>query len=191
MVYIDEMTSPHFSVEYSESRERLTNFFRFILAIPHLLVLNAWGSLVQVLAFIQWWLILFTGMRNQGIWNLQNSYLGYASRAYAYTGLLFDKWPAIGEKPGGEPTTYEFIYEQKAVRLSNFFRPIMLIPALFIYFALLIVTAFALLFSWFTIVIAGKQPQGFFNFILKTQRYWITLNAYGLLMTDSYPNSKP
>lgn len=182
--------SPHFSIEFSERRERLTNFFRFFLAIPHLLVLNAWGSLLQVLAFIQWWIILFTGKRNQRIWNMQNYWLAYASRAYAYTYMLFDKWPYFGEKPEGEPTTYEFIYEQNAGRSSNFFRLIMLIPALFIYFALSIVTAFVLLFSWFTIVIAGKQSQSSFSFILKTHRYWISVNAYGLLMTDSYPNSK-
>lgn len=185
------MTSPHFSIDFSERRERLSNCFRLFLAIPHLIVLNAWGSLVQTLAFIQWWIILFTGKRNQSIWSMQNSYLAYASRAYAYLIMLFDKWPAFGEQPDGEPTTYEFIYEQNTERLSNVFRLIMLIPALFIYFALAIVTAFIILFSWFTIVITGKQRQGSFNFILKTHRYWITFNAYALLMTDSYPNSNP
>lgn len=39
------MTSPHFSIEFSERRERLSNYSRFFLAIPHLLVLNAWGAL--------------------------------------------------------------------------------------------------------------------------------------------------
>ncbi|MHB1090575.1 MAG: DUF4389 domain-containing protein [Ilumatobacteraceae bacterium] len=93
--------------------------------------------------------------------------------------MLFDKWPAFGEKPDGEPTTNEFVYEPNAERLSNVFRLIMLIPALVI------------LFSWLTIVITGKQHQGSFNFILKTLHYWITFNAYALLMTDSYPNLNP
>lgn len=87
---------------------------------------------------------------------MQNTWLAYASRAYAYTFMLFDKWPAFGEKPEGEPTNFEFVYEPNAERLSNVFRLIMLIPALLIYFALAIVTAFVLLYSWFTIVIAGK-----------------------------------
>ena len=191
MIYADETTSPHFSIEFSERRERLSNCFRLFLAIPHLIVLSAWGSLVQTLAFIQWWIILFTGKRNQSIWNMQNSWLAYGSRVYAYAYMLFDKWPAFGEKPDGEPTTYEFVYEPNTERLSNVFRLIMLIPALFIYFALSIVTGFVLLYSWFTIVIAGKQSRGSFNFILKTHRYWIATYAYGLLMTDSYPNSNP
>lgn len=182
--------SPHFSIKFSERRERLTNFFRLFLAIPHLLVLNAGGSLLQVLAFLQWWIILFTGKRNQAIWKMQNYWLAYASRALAYTFMLFDKWPNFGEKLDDEPTTYEFLYEQNAGRLTNFFRLIMLIPALFIYLALSIVTVFVILFSWFTIVITGKQSQSFFSLILKTHRYWISGNAYLLLMTDSYPNSK-
>lgn len=185
------MTSPHFSIAFSEQRERLSNCFRIFLAIPHIIVMSAWGSLAQTLAFVQWWIVLFTGKRNQSIWNLQNSYLAYGSRVYPYLYMLFDKWPAFGEKPDGEPTTYEFIYDPNAKRGSNFFRLIMMIPAVVIYIALSIATMFVILYSWFTIVITGKQHQGSFNFILKTHRYWIAVNAYGLLMTDSYPNSNP
>lgn len=121
---------------------------------------------------------------------MQNSWLAYASRGYGYTYLLFDKWPAFGDKPDGEPTTFEFLYDQDAERLSSFFRLIMLIPALLIYFAMGIASAFALAISWFAILITGKQPRGLFDFILKTHRYWISLYAFGLLMTDSFPNSK-
>jgi hypothetical protein len=185
------MTSPHFSVEFDERRDRLTSVFRWFMAIPHLLVISAWGSLVQTLAFIQWWIILFTGKRNSGIWNMQNSWLAYASRGYGYTYMLFDKWPAFGDKPDGEPTTYEFLVDQQVDRVSNFFRIFMLIPAVIVYLALSIVSVFALLISWFSILITGKQPRGCFEFVLKTLRYWISLNAFGLLMTDSYPNSNP
>jgi hypothetical protein len=67
----------------------------------------------------------------------------------------------------------------------------MLIPALIIYIGLAIASVFLVLLSWFTIVFSGKQPRGFFDFILKALRYWIATNAYGLLMTDTYPSSKP
>lgn len=185
------MNSPHFSVTFSERRERLSTLFRCFLAIPHLIVLSAWSSLVQILAFIQWWIILFSGKRNEDIWKMQNSWLAYGSRVYAYFYLLFDKWPAFGENPDGEPTSYEFIYEQNANRSSNAFRLIMLIPACIIYLGLSIAAMFFYVLSWLTIVFGGKQARGFFDFILKAHRYWITLYAYGLLMTDTYPNSKP
>lgn len=185
------MTTPHFSVEYVEKHNRLTSFFRLFLALPHLIILSASGSLMQALAFFQWWIVLISGKRNNGIWKMQNWWLAYVARAYSYAFLLFDVWPAFGEKSAGEPTTYEFQYEQRADRVSSFFRLLMLIPALLFYLLLAIASALFLLITWFSILFSGKQPRGCFDFILKTHRYWISLYAYGLLMTDSYPTSNP
>ncbi|MFA5774776.1 MAG: DUF4389 domain-containing protein [Ilumatobacteraceae bacterium] len=184
------MNSPNVSIQYGESRNRATSAFRIFLAIPHFLVLGAWGSLAQTLGFLQWWFILFTGKRNSGLWNMQNSWLGYELRAYGYICLLFDKWPAFGDLPQGEPTSYDFLYDQKADRTSSFFRLIMLVPALIVFLVLFIASVFVLLASWFAILFTGKQPRGCFDFILKTLRYWLSLEAYGLLMTDAYPKTK-
>ena len=181
------MTAAQFSVAYTEPRNRLTTFFRTILVIPHAIVMNAWQYLAQVLGFIQWWIILFTGKRNQSIWNLQNAWLGYAARVNAYWSLMYDKWPNIGVEPNGEPTSYSFEYEAKANRLSNFFRIIWAIPALIIGLIVLIGAAIVVILCWFAIIITGKQPRGMFDFLNKVHQFMTRVNAYLLLMTDTYP----
>jgi hypothetical protein len=185
--YCDPMSAAQFSVQYTEPRNRLTNLVRGIMVIPHVIVMNAWQYLAQVLGFIQWWIILFTGKRNRGIWNMQNAWLGYAARVNAYWSLMFDKWPNIGPEPNGEPTSYSFNYNEQAHRVSNFFRIIWAIPALLIAFFIMVGATVITIVCWFVIVLSGKQPRGLFGFLNKVHQFMTQLNSYLLLMTDSYP----
>jgi hypothetical protein len=181
------MSAVQFSITYTEPRSRLATLFRGILVIPHVIILNIWQYLVQILAFFQWWIILFTGKRNQGIWNLENAWLGYAARVNSYWGLMYDKWPNIGPDPNGEPTTYAFEYVEKAHRVSNFFRILWAIPAIILSFPIMIVAIIASVVCWFIIIITGKQPAGIFHFLVKVHRFMTRLSSYVLLMTDTYP----
>jgi len=181
------MSQPTFTIDYTEPRSRLTNFFRYILTIPHIIVAGVWQYLAQILGFFQWWIILFTGKRNQGIWNMQRSWLAYSSRVYAYYSLMYDKWPNIGAEPNGEPIALAFNYEAPASRLTNFFRLIMIIPAAIVAAVVGIGFAICMVLSWITIVITGKHPQGLWGFMLKFHRFMTRLVAYSLMMTDTYP----
>lgn len=181
------MSRPEYSISYTAERSRLSTLFRLILVIPHSVISNAWNYLVQVLTFFQWFVIIITGGRNEQMWKLQNAWLGYAARVSSYEGLMFDKWPNIGAEPNGEPTSYSFQYEKSASRLSNFFRMILVIPALIIAMLVLIVGLLATVVSWFAILITGKHPKGLFDSLLKVHRYMVDLNAYVMLMTDDYP----
>jgi Domain of unknown function (DUF4389) len=176
-----------YDVEYQEPRNRLTVAFRIILAIPHLIVSQVWGYLAQILAFVQWFIILFTGKRNEGIWKLQESWLGYYARVVGYVDLLFDQYPAFGTDVGPVPVQSAISYEEPANRLTNALRLIWIIPALIVGVVMGLIGAVVLLVSWFAIVITGKQSRGWWDFILKVARYTFQLQSYGLLMTDTYP----
>ena len=181
------MSTFTYDVGYEESRNRLTVAFRFILAIPHLIVSQVWGYLAQVLAVVQWFIILFTGKRNEGIWNMQQSWLGYYSRVIGYTYFLFDEYPAFGTDPGTPPVAHAIAYEEPANRLTNALRMIWIIPALIIAFFVGIGAAVVIFITWFVIVITGKDSRGMWDFVLKFTRFMLQLQSYGLLMTDTYP----
>jgi hypothetical protein len=181
------MAPPEFSIEYTAERDRVTTLFRVILVIPHLIIENIGSQLAQVLGFLQWWVILFTGERNEQLWKLQNVWLGYAARVYGYQSLMFDKWPNIGVGPNGEPTSYSSQYEKSARRLSNFFRLILVIPAAIVAIFVMIMAVVVTVVAWFTILFTGKHPRGMFDAVLKVHRYMVQLNSYVLLMTDDYP----
>jgi Domain of unknown function (DUF4389) len=177
-----------YDVAYNEPRNRLTTAFRIILAIPHLIVVQVWGYLMEILAVIQWFIVLFTGRRNDGIWNLQWAWLGYYSRVYGYVNLLYDAYPAFGTDPGTVPARTEFRYDEPANRLTNGLRFIWAIPAIVIAAVLGIAMFFVLLGSWFVILFTGKHPPGMFDFILRVFRYILQTYSYVMLMTDTYPN---
>ena len=181
------MSTLAYDVTYEEPRNRLTVAFRIILAIPHLIVSQVWGYLAEVLAVVQWFIAVFTGKRNEGIWNLQQSWLLYASRVTGYTDLLYDEYPAFGTDPGNVPVRTSISFEEDANRLTVGLRFLWVIPALIVAAVVGIAAAVLLLISWFAILFTGKMPRGMWDFILKVVRYTMQVQAYGLLMTDEYP----
>lgn len=176
-----------YDVEYQESRNRLTVAFRIILAIPHLIIAQVWGYLAQILSVIQWFIILFTGKRNEAMWSLQRSWLAYYCRVIGYVDLLFDPYPAFASEAGPAPVRSEITFEESANRLTCALRIIWAIPALIIGALVGIAAVVLLVISWFAIIITGTQSRSMWDFILKVARYTFQLQAYVLLMTDTYP----
>jgi hypothetical protein len=176
-----------YDISYTEARNRLTTAFRLILAIPHLVVVTVWGYFAEILSVVQWFIILFTGKRNKGIYDLEYAYLGYYGRVHGYTNLMFDPYPEFGTGVGAVPVTTQLAYEEPGNRLTNGLRIIWAIPALIILFFLSIALTVFVIISWFAILFTGKHGRGFFEFMLRVLRFSMQVQAYVLLMTDTYP----
>jgi len=176
-----------YDVTYEEERNRMTVAFRFLLAIPHLFIAQAWGYLVRILAVVQWFIVLFTGSRNEGIWNMQQSWIGYYGRVLGYSNILYDEYPAFGTEPGNVPVSSSITYEQQANRLTSAFRFIWIIPAAVVFLVVAIGGLVLGVISWFAILITGKHPRGMWEFMFKVVHYTLQLEAYWYLMTDEYP----
>ena len=181
------MSAATYDVVYTESRNRVTTLFRYILAIPHLIVSAAWGYFAQILAVVQWFIVLFTGKRNRSIWGLQNDYVGYNTRVGSYVALMYDSYPPFGTDVGATGVTYSLEFEESANRLTNALRLLWAIPAAFIAVFVSIGACFVVVVSWLAIVLSGKHPRGMFDFVLKALRFSVRLNTYAMLMTDTYP----
>lgn len=186
------MAQVQLDVPYNEGpRNRGTVAIRIILAIPHLLLVGVWGYAVEIVAVIHWFIQVFTGKRNQGLFNFSNRYLDYASRVNTYVGLLFDEYPGFIDDAGKTPLRYNLDYDEPVNRLTAGLRIIWAIPALFIAAVLAFACFFVTILTWFTILITGKHPRGQFDFQLKVNRYTMQTNAYVGLMTDDYPKYAP
>ncbi len=177
-----------YEVGYAEQRNRLTVAFRYFLALPHLIVSGAWGALANVLALVQWFTILFTGRRNQGIWDLQRGWLAYYARVQGYLTLVYDPYPAFGTESGPAPVRFDISYTPDADRLTNGLRFLWILPAAVIGWIIGIGAAVVVVASWFVIVFTGRHPRGMWELIYKAVRFQLRLQAYGLLMTDTYPS---
>jgi Domain of unknown function (DUF4389) len=88
-----------------ERQSRLKAFFRWILALPVLLVLSYGTSYIQMLAgVVAWVTIVFRGYLPEGLNNMMTFVNSFHARVFAYLAFLTDAYPPVGfEKGKGEP----------------------------------------------------------------------------------------
>jgi hypothetical protein len=179
-------------------RNRLTVAFRFILAIPHLLLVGGpgfgmgsdrtgvLGTVAAVVAFINWFIIVFTGRANEGLLSLQQYYLRWRARALAYEALLRDEYPPFGD--GDYPVSADFpaVVEGRN-RWTVGFRFLLVIPQLIVLFFILLAWVVTAVIGWFAVLFTARYPEGFWWFGRSAMRWMLRVEAYLLLLRDEYP----
>jgi hypothetical protein len=165
----------------------------WILALPHLLIANVLGDVAGVLAFISWFIIVFTGRLPEGIARFQCLVLRYQFRTYSYTLWLRESYPPFefemtAADPGTDPLRVEIAPQlENRNRLTVALRLIWIIPIL-VYAALIAIALwFALIVAFFAVLFTGRWPEGVRRFVLNSARLLLRVNAYGLLLVDDYP----
>lgn len=76
-----------------DGRNRVTVFFRVLMAIPHLIILYVLTLVAEVVGFIAWIVGLFTGRVPDGLHTFLAGWLRWELRAVAYYALLTDEYP--------------------------------------------------------------------------------------------------
>jgi hypothetical protein len=202
--------------EHIGGRNRLTTFFRLILAIPHIILVGGpglalsggggnvgnreigavvglifngsgvIGLVVGVTSVISWFAIVITGKQPRGLWDFAAYYFRWRARAVAYMALLRDEYPPFGE--GDYPAAISFgEFPERRRRLSVAFRIILVIPHVIVLFFVGIAWAITAIIGWFAILITGSYPQGLYGFATGYLRWSLRVEAYCVLMRDEYP----
>jgi len=191
------------------NRNRLTTFFRLILAIPHIILVGGvglsiatsqnessttsgvgegglLGAVAAFLAIISWFTIVFAGTHIVGIRQFCSFYLRWKTRASAYLMLLEDAYPPFGDAP--YPTSVEIVDPiGPRERLTVFFRLILAIPHFIVLFFIFLAWCFTTVLAWFVILFTGSYPAGMYNFAVGALRWVVRVQAYLLLLVDEYP----
>jgi Domain of unknown function (DUF4389) len=76
-----------------EGRNRLTTAFRLILVIPQAIVLFFIAIAAGIVAFVAFFVVIFTANWNEGMRNFYVGYLRWYLRVDAYALLLTDEYP--------------------------------------------------------------------------------------------------
>jgi Domain of unknown function (DUF4389) len=179
----------HFEVAFQERYSRLSTFFRIILAIPHIIVLIVWGFLVEIVVFLSWFAILFTGRYPNGFFTFVTGFLSYSTRVSCYIFLLTDRFPPFGggSRDDGYPVQVSVDRPERLSRLTTFFRLFMAIPAYLVAYVLRLLGQLFAVFAWVIIIVIGRLPKGLFEVMELPQRYQLRFTAYISLVTDAYP----
>jgi hypothetical protein len=168
-------------------RNRLTVFFRLLLAIPHLIWFVLWGIVALLALIANWFATLFAGQSPTGLHNFLATYLRYQTHVYAYVLLIADPFPGFGGQPG-YPIDLEVDPPERQNRWTVAFRMILVIPAYIISGIMGYLNRALAVFSWFVALIMGRVPEGMRNFAAFALRYEQQTTAYAYLLTQRYPS---
>ncbi len=183
--------------------------FKWLLLIPHLIVLSLLWVGVGVLSVVAFFAILFTGRYPRPLFDFNVGVLRWSWRVafYGFGALGTDRYPpfSLDEHPD-YPATLDIAYPQQLSHWLVLVKWLLALPHLLIVSVFvgggtyLAARAGQWAFSFggglvgllavvagLILLITGRYPQGLFDFILGLDRWVLRVVAYVGLMTDSYP----
>lgn len=194
--------------ELDESLSRWLWLVKWILAIPHYVVLFFLWIAFWVATVIAWFSILFTERYPRSLFDFSVGVMRWSWRVqfYTYAALGTDRYPPFTLRRTDYPADLEIDYPQRLSRglvLVKWW--LLAIPHYLILAALLsggvalgggddeggrttipligvmvLIAAVALLFT-------GRYPRGLFGFVMGVNRWFYRVLAYSALLTDAYP----
>jgi hypothetical protein len=167
-------------------------FLRWILVIPHFILLFFLGIGIYLLIFISWIPVLINGRQASWAYSLAEAYFTVSLRVGMYISLGTGKYPPFGWT-GEHPVNVSFTRGEPQNRLWGipFFgvivRWILLIPHFFVLWILAIVLGLLFLVSWIPVLVNGRQSEAIVTFLAGFYRWTTRVTAYAILLTGTYP----
>jgi hypothetical protein len=178
-----------YEADYAEERKRWRTGFRFIVAIPWLVLGSAYVTAAFIVAFMAWFVIVFTGRYPQGFYNFNAGVLRFIARSNAFLWLQTDEWPPFAFEQAAEYPIRPPV-DPPPGRYScakTGFRLILGFPVIFMLYLIGSLYPIAGMIAWFHIVFTGRSSPGTHNALSYGLAYTLRANAYFLLMTETLP----
>jgi hypothetical protein len=182
---------------------------KWLLAIPHFVVLLLLGIAFAVVSVIAFFAILVTGRYPRGLFDFNVGVLRWSWRVgfYTYSALGTDEYPPFTLKDVPDyPARLQVEYPEKLSRGLVLVKWLLALPHY------LVVAVFAggawaawsgagmgwmwssgglvgllVLFAGVMLLFTGRYPKSLYDFVLGMNRWVFRVGAYAALMTDTYP----
>ena len=175
---------------------------KWLLAIPHYIVLWLLGVAYVVVSAVAMFAILFTGRYPRGIFDFNVGVLRWSWRVayYSYGALGTDEYPpfTLAEVPD-YPARLEVEYPRELARWPVLFKwwllaiPQYAVVGVFLggfkyagWFSFGLIGVLVLI-AGVALAVVGRYPRGVFDLIVGLNRWVLRVVVYASLMTDVYP----
>ena len=178
---------------YSRGELLLRTFLGVIyIGIPHVFLLLFAGIWSAILAFVTFWVALFTAKFPEGIFNYQTKLMNWSLRLSASLGHLVDGYPAFWLKGTSDRAFLEIERPEKINRGLVVVRALFGIiytgiPHGFCLFFRMIAGVFLSFLAWWVVLFTGKYSEKWHAFNVGSMRWSARLTLYLALITDTYP----
>jgi hypothetical protein len=195
-------------IDYPDTLDRATTFFRLIWIIPVAIILSlltasggtrvvtqtgetirsSGGGIMGGLAVATALMIVFRQRYPRWWFDFARELARFASRVGAYGALLTDGYPStVDEQSVHLEIDYPDV-ERDLNRWLPLVKWLLAIPHYFVLAVLAIAAVFAIVIAWFAILFTGRYPRALFDFVVGVGRWALRVEAYAfLLVTDRYP----
>lgn len=177
---------PELDIDPPERQRRLTVLLRWLILIPHMIILFLLGVVAFFVAITAWFAALVFGELPWWAIAYLGGYLDYWTRVWASQYLLIDSYPPFGFGAAGFPVQIE-LRPGELNRLAVAFRIFLAIPAIVVA-ALLDAGWHGLaFFCWLVVLILGRNPEPLFEATAAILRFTMRTLAYLMMLTSAYP----
>jgi hypothetical protein len=179
-------------------RNRLTAFFRIILAVPALIFVSSFspstafsedalGIFAGLLALPAGLAIVVRQVYPSYVLAFNEALLSLQTRVDVYLVLLTDEYPSI-EENDIVSVTFPEVDAKQLNRWLPLIKWLLALPLYLVGLVYLIYAALLTLLGWFSILFTGNYPEVCAEGVVGTIAYWNRVIGYAfLLVTDEYP----
>jgi len=185
--------------ELTEPPSRGWWLLKWLLALPHYIILGFLWIAFIVVCIIAFFAILFTAKYPRGLFNFNLGVLRWTWRVgfYSYSALATDKYPPFSLDPDDKyPADLSIEYPEKLSRGLVLVKWWLLAIPHYIVLAFIQggagesrggLTLVLAIFAAIALLFTGKYPEDIFKLVIGMNRWTYRVAAYASLMTDEYP----
>lgn len=213
------MTTEHESyparleVDYPESLDRFTTFFRLIWIIPIAIIYSilsatasetvtvvtnagevvsevtgSGGGILTALFFATVLMIVVRQRYPRWWFDFAREFIRFGGRIGAYFALLTDQYPSTEDEQAVHLDIDYPDVEGDLNRWLPLVKWLLAIPHYIVLIFLAIGALLAVIVAWFAILFTGRYPRSLFDYVVGVGRWALRVAAYAsLLVTDDYP----
>ena len=172
---------------------------KWLLVIPHFIVLFFLWTAFLILTIIAFFAILFTGRYPRGIFDFNVGVLRWTWRVnyYSYGALATDKYPPFSLSTRDYPANLEVEYPEQLSRGLVLIKWWLLAIPHYLVVSIISggigpqsgggLTSLLALIAAVVLLFTGRYPREIFEFVLGFNRWMLRVAAYVSLMRDEYP----
>lgn len=177
------------NIERQDEYSRLLPLVKWLLAIPHYIVLFFLGIGALLAIIVSWFAVIFTRRYPRGLFDYVVGVQRWGWRVNAYVQLMTDWYPPFSLRvEPGFPAPFEIAYPEEGVdRWRPLVAWLLAIPYLIVAGVLVFVASILVFLAFFAILFTKRFPESFFGFVLTAQRWQARGNAYANWLVTKYP----
>ena len=178
------------AVEYQERVNRVLWLIKWLLLIPHSIVLWFLSLPTLITIPLSWLIVVVMGRYPEFLWPYHVGLMRWSWRVnyYAYEVGNTDRYPPFSFASRSDyPADLIVEYPETSSRLTGLVRWILVIPHWIIVSLLGTIRNILVLLALLAVLVTGRYPESLYSIIMSMNLWDYRVAAYSILLVDNYP----